>query len=794
MKKTTNRKNVRDAGTNTDNIYDDDEPKLISPTIKIMPKKGSEMDSTQVPTSSSRDNDNEQDRGSKTNPHSSRNKMNSTLDAVDLIDLESSVGNCPSSSSSSTMVQDLEKQSLEKQLQLQKEENTRLLSKILRLQGNIQVCCRIRPMNADETYSKERVTVEPRSGTEVVCYDDKINAWRSFVFDKVWGPDKSQEQVFADVEPYALSVVDGYNSCIFAYGETGSGKTYTMEGRSQHNQFGISYRIIQTILRLLEERKEKDARYEFSVETSMLEIYNEEIYDLLQNDSSRSTEGSYRRYNRGLSVRRGSDSMIEAIDLKKEKVFCVEDVISILSRGKSNRAVAATNMNEYSSRSHMALNVRVTAGLKDQLQSTGDLFLVDLAGSERIHHNGVDGNEIKEARLINKSLSALGNVMEALDQKSSHVPYRNSKLTHLLQDALSGNSKTMMLVNLSPTYLSKEESNSTLQFAMRARRINLGAAQQNAKSKNLEETVNSLRMQVDLLTQAKKVKEEDNIKLKNALDRSQERLKKFQKEKEKAFEVIQIATRARKVNQGIAEQNVKTKNLEETVRNYKRQTRALTEAKKAKDDEIIELRKSLKRTQEKLEKMQDERTRDSVMKSKPMVESRYNHTDSKPASAKGSVRSDYHEEEISRLKKRLSSLANKGSGGSLKHEPEKDFPLQDEKLSVDNSLSVYTTSVASTPQKPQAVKYKSDASQSSFNDVVNSCQDTRKKILALLNEHYPKKVDKIDLLLEKTQGDEKKLLERIIDHIKKDGKRNLKEVTSCARSSVSTSSGARQIL
>ena len=122
-----------------------------------------------------------------------------------------------------------------------------------------------------------------------------------------------------------------------------------MEGRSQHNQFGISYQIIHKILMLLEESKEKDACYKFSVEMIMLEIYNKEIYDLLQNNSSRSTEGSYRRYNHGLNVRHGSDSMIEAIDQKMEKLFCVEDVISILSRWKSNRAAAATNMNKYSS-------------------------------------------------------------------------------------------------------------------------------------------------------------------------------------------------------------------------------------------------------------------------------------------------------------------------------------------------------------------------------------------------------------------------------------------------------------
>ena len=441
----------------------------------------------------------------------------------------------------------VEVKTLTKKSEAQREHNAQLLTKILRLQGNIQVCCRVRPIKESELAAGYKVGVEALSETEVGCFDNRTKSWKSYAFDKVWGPNDGQMQVYQDVEPLALSVVDGYNSCIFAYGQTGSGKTFTMEGTSDNHQYGVSYRIIQKLFNLLESRKRKHASYRskddsseseftFKIEVGMLEIYNEDVFDLLTTTSSAERRKSSGARKPSLDIRQGANNTVEVPGLTKEKINSIQDVMDLLKRGNANRATASTNLNEDSSRSHMILTVRVVSGVPQETQSIGNLFLVDLAGSERIRKSGVEGKEMKEAQHINKSLSALGNVMEALDRKASHIPYRNSKLTFLLQDALSGNSKTMMIVAVCPASNSYDETSTALQFATRARRIHLGVAQKNIKSKNLEETVKSLTAEMKVLAKAKEQKEEQLIELRKSHERIQERLKQSQASRNKVAE------------------------------------------------------------------------------------------------------------------------------------------------------------------------------------------------------------------------------------------------------------------
>ncbi|EEC50188.1 kinesin family-like protein, partial [Phaeodactylum tricornutum CCAP 1055/1] len=359
---------------------------------------------------------------------------------------------------------------------------------MLHLQGNIQVYCRVRPMTITELQKGHKSTVESLSETEVGCYDGRTNKWKSFAFDRVWGPDQSQQSVFQDVEPLALSVVDGFNACIFAYGQTGSGKTFTMEGTEENSQYGISYRTIQKIFHLLQLRAQQQRAAEMFL--GMLEIYNDEVYDLLGTQGAsmkEKQEGAMKAGGKAsLDIRRNKDGRIEVPNLTRESVQSIQEVMELLKRGNSNRATASTDMNEHSSRSHMVLSVDVYSGLEDSQKNKGTLYLVDLAGSERVRKSNVQGDQLKEAGYINKSLSALGNVMEALDRKASHVPYRDSKLTYLLQDSLGGNSRTMMVVAICPTDSSYDESVHALQFATRVRRIQIGAAQRNVTSKNLE--------------------------------------------------------------------------------------------------------------------------------------------------------------------------------------------------------------------------------------------------------------------------------------------------------------------
>jgi len=209
--------------------------------------------------------------------------------------------------------------------------------------------------------------------------------------------------------------------------------------------------------------------------------------------------------------------------LKQVQVHTIDDVMAVFARGSAIRATAATNVNEHSSRSHSILVVEVTTCTEGSSPVKAKLFLVDLAGSERVAKSGVTGTALTEAKYINKSLSALGDVMEALDQKSKHVPYRNSKLTHFLQDSLGGNSKTMMIITTCPTDYTAEETLFTLQFASRVRNINIGPAKRNFNTKNLEEAVKLLKQEVTTSHKSIKKMEEQLADLKKENKKLQEK-------------------------------------------------------------------------------------------------------------------------------------------------------------------------------------------------------------------------------------------------------------------------------
>ena len=252
---------------------------------------------------------------------------------------------------------------------------------------------------------------------------------------------------------------------------------------------GISHRTILKTFALLSQKKSTTPEFNFHVTVGMLEVYNDEIYDLLSNNDT--IDG-----NKTLDVRRSNAGYMEVPGLTRESVTSPSDVVAVLNRGNSQRATSSTNMNEHSSRSHMVLHAMVHTKINQQDQPVGNLYLVDLAGSERVRKSGVEGSEMKEAQHINKSLSALGDVMAALDEKKSHIPFRNSKLTYLLQDSLGGNSRTMMVVTVCPGTASVDESICTLGFATRVRRINLGSAQRNVSNKNLEENLKSAKREM----------------------------------------------------------------------------------------------------------------------------------------------------------------------------------------------------------------------------------------------------------------------------------------------------------
>lgn len=321
---------------------------------------------------------------------------------------------------------------------------------------NIKVVCRFRPLNPSERQSGSQEIVNFPPGTK-----DSVNIrGKSYLFDRVFGPKATQAQVYEEAaKPIVKDVLSGYNGTIFAYGQTSSGKTHTMEGAIGDESFeGIIPRIVNDIFQYIFTMEEK---VEFHIKVSYFEIYMDKIKDLL--DITKDNLTVHEDKNRVPFVKGAS-----------ERFVCnPEEVMGLIEEGKQNRHISVTNMNEHSSRSHSVFLINVKQENEEtQKQLTGKLYLVDLAGSEKVSKTGAEGQTLDEAKNINKSLSALGNVISALAEgNKSHIPYRDSKLTRILQESLGGNSRTTIIICGSPASFNEYETKSTLEFGRRAKTI-----------------------------------------------------------------------------------------------------------------------------------------------------------------------------------------------------------------------------------------------------------------------------------------------------------------------------------
>ncbi|XP_040999316.1 kinesin-like protein KIN-14K isoform X5 [Juglans microcarpa x Juglans regia] len=383
-------------------------------------------------------------------------------------------------------------------------ENRKMFNEIQDLKGNIRVYCRIRPFFPGQREKRTTVEYIGENGELVVANRSKPGkeGHRLFKFNKIFGPDSTQAEVFSDVQPLIRSVLDGYNVCIFAYGQTGSGKTYTMTGPNSATKenWGVNYRALNDLFDI-SQRRRSSIIYEMGVQ--MVEIYNEQVRDLLSNDGSQKKLGilSHSQPN-GLAVP----------DASMQPVKSTSDVMDLMDMGLRNRAVGATALNERSSRSHSVLTIHVVGrDVKTGAPLHGNLNLVDLAGSERVDRSEVIGDRLKEAQHINKSLSALGDVIFALAQKNPHVPYRNSKLTQVLQSSLGGQAKTLMFVQLNPDVNSYSESLSTLKFAERVSGVELGAARSSKEGRDVRELMEQVASLKDTI--GKKDEEIERLQL-----------------------------------------------------------------------------------------------------------------------------------------------------------------------------------------------------------------------------------------------------------------------------------------
>ncbi|KAK1411578.1 hypothetical protein QVD17_38129 [Tagetes erecta] len=338
---------------------------------------------------------------------------------------------------------------------------------------NVQVIIRVRPLNSSEIAVQGPSRCVKQGSSQTITWIGPPEA--RFTFDHVADEHVSQEMLFkvAGV-PMVENCMGGYNSCMFAYGQTGSGKTHTMLGdidggsRRHSVNSGMTPRVFEYLFTRIQKEREarREEKIQYTCKCSFLEIYNEQILDLLDPSST------------NLQIREDTKKGVYVDNLKEIEVTSARDVIQQLLQGAANRKVASTNMNRASSRSHSVFTCIIESKWVSQgvtHHRFARLNLVDLAGSERQKSSGAEGERLKEATNINKSLSTLGlvimNLVNVSNGKSLHVPYRDSKLTFLLQDSLGGNSKTTIIANISPSSCNSLETLSTLKFAQRAKFI-----------------------------------------------------------------------------------------------------------------------------------------------------------------------------------------------------------------------------------------------------------------------------------------------------------------------------------
>ncbi|XP_044302475.1 kinesin-like protein KIF27 isoform X5 [Varanus komodoensis] len=342
----------------------------------------------------------------------------------------------------------------------------------------VKVAVRIRPLLSKEVLHNHQVCVRLIPNTQQII----IGKDRVFTFDFVFGKHSSQDEVYTTcIKPLVTSLIEGYNATVFAYGQTGSGKTYTIGGGHiasvEEEKRGIIPRAIQEIFQIIFENHNID----FTVKVSYIEVYKEELRDLLELETSM----------KDLHIREDEKGNTVIVGAKDCQVESVEEVMSLLETGNAARHTGTTQMNEHSSRSHAVFTIsicqqqqsaqtqKVTDSAQDPSQSSGQLIaskfhFVDLAGSERVTKTGNTGERFKESIQINSGLLALGNVISALGdprRKSAHIPYRDAKITRILKDSLGGNAKTVMITCISPSSSDFDESLNSIKYANRAKNI-----------------------------------------------------------------------------------------------------------------------------------------------------------------------------------------------------------------------------------------------------------------------------------------------------------------------------------
>ena len=506
---------------------------------------------------------------------------------------------------------------------------------------NIKVVVRCRPFSQDEQKQGFKCLVEiiSKIGQVKLKKNDKDLDPKVFQFNSAYSWDSNQTFIYDDIaRPIVEAVLDGFNGTVFAYGQTGTGKTYTMEGVIQADEHkGVILHAFDHIFAHISNVKDK----EFLVRASFLQIYKEDVFDLLGDPDKK------------LHVRQ-LDNDVSVLGLSTHIVKSPKEITSLLLAGKEKRAVGATAMNKQSSRSHSVFTIIVEQHSEKNGTRMGKLHLVDLAGSERLKKTEAVGERAKEAAKINQSLLTLGNVISALVTGSKHVPYRDSKLTQLLYDSLGGNSKTAMIATIGPADYNYEETLSTLLYATRARDIkNIPKYNMDPKDAilgQLRDKIAELKRQLELqqsqaaangiiinnndifkdieqkhqdqlneLMNSKNMNEEERIKAKKKLEEEYEKQKSAQQETEllqqkiKQIEQSVLVGGVNLVDKAKQQEELIRAN-ESKIRRREEEQKRLDQKKKIEEEKIILVEKKYSSLKEEYEEKSKQ-----ISKLKPLI-------------------------------------------------------------------------------------------------------------------------------------------------------------------------------
>ncbi|CAI9111414.1 OLC1v1011635C2 [Oldenlandia corymbosa var. corymbosa] len=544
----------------------------------------------------------------------------------------------------------------------------KLFNQVQEAKGNIRVFCRCRPLSKAETLAGCSMVVDFDTAKDgELGIQNSGSTKKTFKFDRVYTPKDDQVDVFADTSPMVTSVLDGYNVCIFAYGQTGTGKTFTMEGTVAER--GVNYRTLEELFKISRERSET-SKYNISV--SVLEVYNEQIRDLLDTSSS----------SKKLEIKQAPEGFHHIPGLVEAEVKNIDQVWAVLQTGSSARAVGSNNVNEHSSRSHCILCVTVKAeNLINGERTKSKLWLVDLAGSERLGKTDAQGDRLKEAQNINKSLSALGDVISALANKSGHIPFRNSKLTHLLQDSLGGDSKTLMFVQISPSEKDLSETLSSLNFATRVRGVELGPVRKQIDTSELQK----MKLMLDKVKQESKSKDESIKKL----DESLQNLESKARGKDATFKILQDKIKD-------LESQLESKSFSQLQ--SEKQVSHLSDILKGKDQICASLQEKVLELEKKQRELQSASYEKKVIELEMKL---------KEQQEESELHSSILQEKVEELENRLRKGVEQNPEAALLHQKIKELEdkIKEQEQQLSCSIVADTSVVNSTKSTPLERKY-----------------------------------------------------------------------------------------